>query len=147
MKILVTGGGGFVGSHVIERLLARGYAVRSIGRSSQPLLEAQGVEVVCGDLTDASAVSAACEGDWSVENLGIVGERIWNLEKQFNLAAGLTIADDTLPKRMLNEPVPSGAGKGKVCELDKMLPEYYELRGWDRKGVPTKETLTRLSLN
>jgi nucleoside-diphosphate-sugar epimerase len=62
MKILVTGGGGFVGSHVIERLLARGYAVRSIGRSSQPQLEAQGVQVVCGDLADASAVSAACEG-------------------------------------------------------------------------------------
>jgi nucleoside-diphosphate-sugar epimerase len=62
MKILVTGGGGFVGSHVIERLLARGYAVRSIGRSSQPQLEAQGVEVVCGDLAEASAVSAACEG-------------------------------------------------------------------------------------
>jgi aldehyde:ferredoxin oxidoreductase len=48
---------------------------------------------------------------------------------------------------MLNEPAPSGAAKGKVCELDKMLPEYYELRGWDRKGVPKKETLTRLSLN
>ena len=62
MKILVTGGGGFVGGYVIERLLARGYAVRSIGRSSQPQLEAQGVEVVCGDLTDAPAVSAACEG-------------------------------------------------------------------------------------
>ncbi|MEZ7842587.1 MAG: NAD-dependent epimerase/dehydratase family protein [Opitutales bacterium] len=62
MKILVTGGGGFVGGYVIERLLARGYAVRSIGRSSQPQLEAQGVEVVCGDLADASAVSAACEG-------------------------------------------------------------------------------------
>jgi nucleoside-diphosphate-sugar epimerase len=62
MKILVTGGGGFVGSHVIERLLARGYAVRSIGRSLQPQLEAQGVEVVCGDLAEASAVSAACEG-------------------------------------------------------------------------------------
>ena len=62
MKILVTGGGGFVGGYVIERLLARGYAVRSIGRSSQPQLEAQGVEVVCGDLTDVAAVSAACEG-------------------------------------------------------------------------------------
>jgi aldehyde:ferredoxin oxidoreductase len=95
----------------------------------------------------SALLSAACEGNWSVENLGVVGERIWNLEKQFNLAAGLTIADDTLPKRMLNEPAPSGAAKGKVCELDKMLPEYYELRGWDRKGVPKKETLTRLSLN
>ena len=62
MKILVTGGGGFVGGYIVERLLARGYAVRSIGRSPQPELVAKGVEVVCGDLTDATAVSAACEG-------------------------------------------------------------------------------------
>ena len=62
MKILVTAGGGFVGGYIVERLLARGYAVRSIGRSPQPELVAKGVEVVCGDLTDATAVSAACEG-------------------------------------------------------------------------------------
>lgn len=62
MKILVTGGGGFVGGYIVERLLARGYAVRSIGRSPQPELVAKGVEVVCGDLTDETAVSAACEG-------------------------------------------------------------------------------------
>jgi nucleoside-diphosphate-sugar epimerase len=62
MKILVTGGGGFVGGYVVERLLERGYSVRSIGRSPQPQLEAKGVDVVCGDLTDASVVSSACEG-------------------------------------------------------------------------------------
>lgn len=62
MKILVTGGGGFVGGYVVDRLLARGYSVRSIGRSPQPQLEAKGVEVVCGDLTDAAVVSTACEG-------------------------------------------------------------------------------------
>lgn len=62
MKILVTGGGGFVGGYVIERLLARGYAVRSIGRSPQPQLAEQGVEVICGDLTDAATVSSACRG-------------------------------------------------------------------------------------
>lgn len=62
MKILVTGGGGFVGGYIVERLLARGYTVRSIGRSPQPELVAKGVEVVCGDLTDATAVAAACEG-------------------------------------------------------------------------------------
>lgn len=62
MKALVTGGGGFVGSYVVERLLARGYKVRSFGRSSQPKLEAQGVEVYCGDLVGADAVAAACEG-------------------------------------------------------------------------------------
>ena len=62
MKILVTGGGGFVGGYVVERLLQRGYAVRSFGRSRQPQLAAKGVEVVCGDLTDAAVVTAACEG-------------------------------------------------------------------------------------
>ncbi len=97
---------------------------------------------------DMSALlTPACEGDWSVNNLKVVGERIWNLEKLFNLAAGLTVADDTLPERMLKEPAKSGAGKGKIAELDKMLPEYYSLRGWDKDGVPATETLTRLGLN
>ncbi len=75
-----------------------------------------------------------------------MGERIWNLERQFNLAAGLTSKDDTLPKRILTEKLKSGSGKGKVAELGKMLPAYYELRGWDNEGVPTTQTLQRLSL-
>ncbi len=62
MKVLVTGGGGFVGGYVIERLLKRGYTVRSIGRSAQPDLEAKGVEVVRCDLSDAQAVQDACAG-------------------------------------------------------------------------------------
>jgi nucleoside-diphosphate-sugar epimerase len=62
MKFLVTGGGGFVGSYVIERLLARGYSVRSFGRSPQPALEAKGVEVICGDLASADDVRTACFG-------------------------------------------------------------------------------------
>ena len=74
------------------------------------------------------------------------GERIWNTERQFNLDAGFTKADDTLPKRILEEPAPSGTAKGKVVELDKMLPEYYKLRGWDEDGVPEKKTLKRLGL-
>ncbi|MGC6423619.1 MAG: NAD-dependent epimerase/dehydratase family protein [Lentimonas sp.] len=61
MRVLVTGGGGFVGGYVVERLLARGYEVRSIGRSAQPSLEASGVEVVQGDLSDASVVEKACD--------------------------------------------------------------------------------------
>ena len=75
-----------------------------------------------------------------------VGERTWNLERLFNLKAGLTGKDDTLPKRILSEPAPSGTGKGLVCRLPEMLPEYYTLRGWDKNGVPTKETLARLGL-
>lgn len=62
MQILVTGGGGFVGGYVVDRLLERGYAVRSLGRSPQPGLEAKGVDVRCADLADAQAVSDAVEG-------------------------------------------------------------------------------------
>ena len=91
-------------------------------------------------------IDAACEGDWSVERVRETGERVWNLERQFNLAAGLTAADDTLPKRLLEVPVPSGTAKGKVNELGQMLPEYYEARGWTPEGVPTSETLARLDL-
>lgn len=91
-------------------------------------------------------IQAACEGDWSMEKLEALGERIWNMEKQFNLAAGFTKADDSLPPRLTTEPAKSGPAKGLVNGLDKMLPEYYELRGWDSEGVPTAETLERLGL-
>jgi len=75
-----------------------------------------------------------------------VGERTWNLERQFNLQAGFTAKDDTLPKRLLKETAKTGPAKGLVSGLKKMLPEYYELRGWTKEGVPTNETLDRLAL-
>jgi len=91
-------------------------------------------------------IQAACEGDWSLDRLNLVGERIWNMEKQFNLAAGLTKKDDDLPPRLKTEPAKTGPAKGLVNGLDVMLPEYYELRGWDAQGVPRPETLSRLGL-
>jgi aldehyde:ferredoxin oxidoreductase len=92
----------------------------------------------------APQLQAACEGDWSLENLNLVGERIWNMEKEFNLAAGLTKKDDDLPPRLKTEPAKTGPAKGKVNGLDKMLPEYYEIRGWSKEGVPTGDTRKRL---
>ena len=94
----------------------------------------------------APQVAAACEGDWTAESMLEAGERIWNLEREFNLAAGLTAADDTLPKRLLTEPAQTGPAKGNVNRLHEMLPKYYEVRGWDEQGVPTDETRQRLSL-
>ena len=91
-------------------------------------------------------IQAACEGDWSLERLDLIGERIWNMEKQFNLAAGLTKKDDDLPPRLKTEPAKTGPAKGLVNGLDVMLPEYYDLRGWDTEGVPRAETLGRLGL-
>ena len=91
-------------------------------------------------------LDAACEGGWSMEKLAAVGERIWNMERQFNNAAGFTAKDDDLPPRLKTEPAKTGPAKGKVNGIDIMRPEYYKVRGWDDKGVPTKETLKRLGL-
>ena len=91
-------------------------------------------------------IQAACEGDWSEEQLLHIGERIWNMERQFNLAAGLTGKDDNLPPRLMKEAAKTGPQKGAVSKLDMMLPEYYQLRGWDKEGVPTAETRQRLGV-
>ena len=91
-------------------------------------------------------LDAACEGGWSMEKLTVIGERIWNMERLFNNAAGFTSKDDDLPPRLKTEPAKTGPAKGKVNGIDKMRPEYYKARGWDDKGVPTKETLQRLGL-
>jgi aldehyde:ferredoxin oxidoreductase len=80
----------------------------------------------------------------SDEEILLKGERVWNLEKQFNVQAG--VEKDTLPPRLLREALPSGAAKGKVTELKVMLDEYYKLRGWNTEGIPTAEKLGTLSL-
>jgi aldehyde:ferredoxin oxidoreductase len=94
----------------------------------------------------APQIEAACGGGWTSAKMMEVGERIFNLEREFNLRSGLTKADDTLPERCLKEGAKTGPAKGSVAGLDKMLPEYYALRGWTKDGVPTNETLERLAL-
>ncbi|WP_369161863.1 aldehyde ferredoxin oxidoreductase family protein [Candidatus Thiodiazotropha sp. LNASS1] len=94
----------------------------------------------------APQVNGACEGDWTAERMLELGERVWNMERDFNLRAGLTAADDTLPQRLLKEAAKTGPAEGRVNDLDKMLPEYYELRGWTADGVPTDATRQRLGL-
>jgi len=94
----------------------------------------------------APQIDAACEGDWSVDRCLEVGERIWNMERDFNRKAGITGADDTLPKRLLKDAAKMGNAKGRVADLDKMLPEYYQIRGWTAEGDVTEETRQRLGL-
>ena len=91
-------------------------------------------------------LDAACDGDWTMEKLALVGERIWNMERMFNNAAGFTAKDDDLPPRLKTEPAKTGPAKGLVSGIDKMRPEYYKARGWNSEGVPSKETLARLGL-
>jgi aldehyde:ferredoxin oxidoreductase len=94
----------------------------------------------------APQVDAACDGSWTPETMLEVGERIWNMERVFNNRAGFTAKDDNLPPRLVKEAAQTGPAKGLVNGLDKMLPEYYALRGWTQEGVPTNETLARLAL-
>ncbi len=83
----------------------------------------------------------------STEEMMRCGERIWNLERLFNLREGLDpLKDDTLPKRLLEEPLPEGAAKGKVSGVPEMVAEYYRARGWDGNGVPTEAKLKELGL-
>jgi aldehyde:ferredoxin oxidoreductase len=94
----------------------------------------------------APQIDAAIPGNWTTEKLLEVGERIWNMERMFNNRAGFTAADDNLPERLLKDAAKTGPAKGLVSGLDKMLPEYYELRGWTKEGVPTNETIDRLAM-
>ncbi len=76
-----------------------------------------------------------------------VGERIYNLERLFNLREGISKKDDRLPERFTKEPLPEGPAKGQYVELDKMLPEYYKIRDWDWKtGLPKKSKMEELGL-
>lgn len=90
--------------------------------------------------------NSATGSDYSNEEIVLAGERVWNIERLFNLNAGITPADDTLPKRMLEEPIPSGPREGNVSHLAEMLAEYYESRGWPQ-GIPSKERLVALGID
>jgi aldehyde:ferredoxin oxidoreductase len=94
----------------------------------------------------AVMISALTGWDMNGREFLQVGERIWNLQKLFNLAAGLGRDDDTLPPRLLTEPLKNGAPKGQVWRRNELLPEYYAVRGWDAEGRPTKEKLRELGI-
>ncbi len=92
----------------------------------------------------AKVINLTTGANYSEEEVMRAAERVYNLERLFVLKAGSTV--DTLPPRMLNEPLPEGPAKGRVVDLDKMLPDYYAYRGWDEKGWPTKQKLQELGL-
>jgi aldehyde:ferredoxin oxidoreductase len=84
--------------------------------------------------------------DWTKETLLEAGDRIWNIERIFNLKAGISPEQDTLPRRLLTEPIPKGPCKGHIHRLPELLPEYYKERGWDEQGLPTEAKLIQLDI-
>ena len=95
----------------------------------------------------ARQLTAVSGLEFSADDLMKVGERTWNMERLYNLREGFTMADDTLPNRMLAEPVVAGPSEGHTVRLDEMLDEYYQFRGWDEAGVPKDAKLEELSLD
>jgi aldehyde:ferredoxin oxidoreductase len=91
-------------------------------------------------------INAATGFNYTVEEMMTIGDRIWNMERKFNQDAGIDPKEDTLPKRFFEEPAKEGPNKGTVHQLGKMLPEFYELRGWTKDGRPTPEKLKELQL-
>jgi len=94
-------------------------------------------------------VTAATGREISLQEFLRVGERIWNLERLYNLGAGLTRADDLLPERCF-EPIQGEASEGAVMdrgEFEKMLDEYYQFRGWDEAGIPGRRKLRGLGIS
>lgn len=94
----------------------------------------------------ADLVSAATGVPCDVAGILKTGERIWNLQKIYNIRAGFGRMDDTLPDRLLHEPLTEGAPKGMVWQRDVLLDEYYTLRGWDKEGIPTAAKKDELGL-
>ncbi len=82
--------------------------------------------------------------------LKIIGERIYTLERMMLVRDGISRKDDTLPKRYFETPIPAGPAKGEVISsegFDGMLDEYYRLHGWDKNGIPKRESLKKLGLS
>ncbi len=97
--------------------------------------------------TQAAVLGAVTGMDLDAAEFMRVGERINNLERAFNVREGLSRKDDTFPERYLKEPLPDGPAKGRVINLEPMLDEYYELRGWEKEtGYPKRSKLLELGL-
>ncbi|TES98095.1 aldehyde ferredoxin oxidoreductase, partial [Patescibacteria group bacterium] len=103
---------------------------------------------LASDAQEISDIIAAVIGrEFRVEDFRKAGERIYNLERAFNIREGLTRTDDTLPLRLLEDPLPEGPAEGHVNNLEILLDPYYEFRGWDKTtGKPTPEKLRELDL-
>ncbi|WP_300465390.1 aldehyde ferredoxin oxidoreductase family protein [Desulfobacula sp.] len=116
---------------------------------------------MCGFIFDMAVIGIAAQNTadlmeavtgiaYTTDDVLLVGERINNLARAFNVREGFTRADDTLPERLLTEPIPGGASKGHFIskeELKLMLDEYYTARGWNLEtGSPSREKLTALNL-
>lgn len=107
-----------------------------------------GLLFMADDFTDL--ISAATGWDFSVEEFRKSGERVVNLSRAYCIREGISRADDVLPTRLMEDPLPGGSAEGMVVEKDLfegLKDAYYACRGWDKEnGYPTKAKLEELDL-
>jgi aldehyde:ferredoxin oxidoreductase len=137
---------------LIDRLTAQGKAgIVAIHQNSAAVLDSlvlcKFVNLAVTEEYFARMLTAVCGTRYTADDLMRAGERVWNLERLYNLREGFTEVEDTLPRRLLQEPVRAGPSEGYVVKLKPMLEEYYEFRGWDKHGVPTAARLKMLGLD
>lgn len=94
----------------------------------------------------ASQIATATGVPYTGDDIVRIGEKVWNMEKLYNMRAGFTKKDDSLPVRMTEEPVPEGPMKGNISHVAEILDAYYEARGWDSDGAPSPAKLEELGL-
>lgn len=137
---------------LIDRLTAQGKSgIVAIHQNSAAVVDSlvvcKFVNLAVAEEYFARMLTALSGSRFTADDLMRVGERVWNLERLYNLREGFTDADDTLPPRLLQEPVAAGPSEGYVVKLIPMLDEYYEFRGWDKRGVPMAPRLRMLGLD
>jgi aldehyde:ferredoxin oxidoreductase len=123
-----------------------------LAKLAQDKYSMTGSLVICVMLSDgmvfadyAEILEAVTGEPWTVEKVAQTGERITNLQRVFSLKCGITGADDTLPKRLLEGP-DEGSHSGKIPDMAVLLADYYRERGWDEQGRPTPQKLNELGL-
>lgn len=104
------------------------------------------VQFALSDEYFARMLQAVTGIQYKAMDLHRLGERIWNLERLYNLEVGIGAEEDTLPRRLLEEPICEGPAQGQLGRLDEMLPIYYRARGWDESGRPDPAKISQLGL-
>jgi len=136
---------------LIDRFATQGKAgIVSVHQNSAAVIDSliycKFANMAVGEEFFARTLSAVTGENFSADDLMMIGERVWTLERLYNIREGFSKADDSLPDRLLNEPISAGPSEGFTVKLAPMLEEYYAFRGWDNYGVPKPEKLKELSL-
>ncbi|MDK2801465.1 MAG: aldehyde:ferredoxin oxidoreductase [Clostridiales bacterium] len=91
-------------------------------------------------------INAATGWNLTAKDVALIGERLFNLKRMYNVRLGISRKDDTIPPRLLMHDKKTGAAAGSIPHYPRIIHDYYEYRGWNNEGIPTAEKLEQLGL-